>query len=152
MWFFLKLISAYLYGIMRLGSTLVQVMACCCLPTSHYLNQCWFIVNCIKVNKLLVTNFKWNIFIVENAAEKCLQDDSHFVILQCVNSLWPRDAIWQHRSGPTLAQVMASCPTAPSHYLTQCWLCISEVLCLSSEGDFTKIGQDVYPWFQMENY
>ena len=28
----------------------------------------------------------------------------------------------------TLAQVMASCLMAPSHYLSQCWLMISEVL------------------------
>ena len=34
------------------------------------------------------------------------------------NSLWPSDAIYMwHRSGSTLAQVMASCLTAPSHYL-----------------------------------
>ena len=31
------------------------------------------------------------------------------------------------RSGPTLAQVMACCLTAPSHYLNQCWLIIIEV-------------------------
>ena len=33
------------------------------------------------------------------------------------NALWPSDGIWRHRSGSTLAQVMACCPTAPSHYL-----------------------------------
>ena len=37
-----------------------------------------------------------------------------------LNSLWPSDAIWQQRSGSTLAQVMACCLMAPSHYLTQC--------------------------------
>ena len=31
------------------------------------------------------------------------------------------------KSGSTLAQVMACCLTAPSHYLNQCWLIISEV-------------------------
>ena len=47
---------------------------------------------------------------------------------QCIfNSLWPSDAIWQHRCGSTLAQVMACCMTAPSHYLNQCWLIISKV-------------------------
>ena len=40
---------------------------------------------------------------------------------QWVNSLWPSDAIWQHRSGSTLAQVMACCLMAPSHYLNQFW-------------------------------
>ena len=39
----------------------------------------------------------------------------------------PNDAIWRHRSGSTLAQVMACCLKAPSHYLNQCWLIISKV-------------------------
>ena len=43
------------------------------------------------------------------------------------NSLRPSDTIWRHRSGSTLAQVMACCLTAPSHYLNQCWLIISKV-------------------------
>ena len=43
------------------------------------------------------------------------------------NSLMPSEAIWRHRSGSTLAQVMACCLTAPSHYLNQCWLIISKV-------------------------
>ena len=34
--------------------------------------------------------------------------------------LWPSDTIWRQRSGSTLAQVMACCLTAPSHYLNQC--------------------------------
>ena len=34
----------------------------------------------------------------------------------------------RHRSWSTLAQVMACCLTAPSHYLNQRWLIISEVL------------------------
>ena len=37
------------------------------------------------------------------------------------NSSKPSDAIWRHRSGSTLGQVMACCLTAPSHYLNQCW-------------------------------
>ena len=44
-----------------------------------------------------------------------------------INSMWPSDAIWRQRSGSTLAQVMASYLTAPSHYLNQCWLIISPV-------------------------
>ena len=39
-----------------------------------------------------------------------------------VNSLWSSDAIWRHETGSTLAQVMACCLAAPSHYLNQCWL------------------------------
>ena len=48
------------------------------------------------------------------------------LVISFVNSLRPCDAIWQHRSGSTLAQVMACCLTAPSHYLNRCWL-ISKV-------------------------
>ena len=53
------------------------------------------------------------------------------------NSLWPSVAIWQHRSGSTLAQVMACCLTAPSHYLHQCWLIISGVQWHPPEGNVT---------------
>ena len=54
--------------------------------------------------------------------------------LWSVYSLWPSDHIWLHRSESTLAQVMAWCLMAPSHYLNQCWLFISKVLWHSSEG------------------
>ena len=52
------------------------------------------------------------------------------------------DVIWRPRSGSTLAQVMACCLTAPSHYLNQCWLIFSKVQWHVSEGSvqpFTKI-------------
>ena len=45
-----------------------------------------------------------------------------------LNPLWPSDAIWHCISGSTLAQVMACCLMAPSHYLNQCWLSIKMVL------------------------
>ena len=69
-----------------------------------------------------------------------------------VNSLWPSGAIWRYRSGSTLAQVMACCLMAPSHYLNQCWLIINEVLWHSSEGNFTGNAQDIYPSREFENY
>ena len=47
--------------------------------------------------------------------------------IMLINSLRPSEAIWRHRCGSTLAQVMACCLMAPSHYLNQCWLVISEV-------------------------
>ena len=67
----------------------VQVMAWCRQATSRYLGQCW-------PRPMLpygVTRPQW------------------------VNSLWPSDATWRHRSGWTLTQVMACCLMAPSHYL-----------------------------------
>ena len=53
-------------------------------------------------------------------------------------TLWPNDSIWRRKSGSALAQVMACCLTAPSHYLNQCWLIISEVQWQSYEGNFTR--------------
>ena len=55
-----------------------------------------------------------------------------------VKSLWPSDAIWRHRSWSTLAQVMACCLTAPSHYLNQCWLIVSTDQWRLSKGHFTR--------------
>ena len=44
-----------------------------------------------------------------------------------LNALGPIDAIWQHKSESTLAQVMVCCLTAPNHYLNQCWLIITNL-------------------------
>ena len=55
-----------------------------------------------------------------------------------LNSLGPSNAIWQQRSGSTLAQVMACCLTAPSHYLNQSWFFISKFEWHSSKGKFTR--------------
>ena len=62
-----------------------------------------------------------------------------------INSLWPSDAIWWHKSGSTLAQVVACCLTAPSHYLNQCWL-ISQVQWRSSHGNFTSYTSVIKHW------
>ena len=58
-----------------------------------------------------------------------------------INPLRHSDTIWQHRSGSTLAQVMACCLTASSHYLNQRWL-ISEALWHSSEGIIMRRSED----------
>ena len=55
-----------------------------------------------------------------------------------LNLLWPSDVIWWQGSRSTLTQVMACCLTAPSHYLNQCWLVISEVLWHSPDNTFTE--------------
>ena len=65
---------------------------------------------------------------------------------QKVNSLGPSDAIWRQRSGSPLAQVMACCLTAPSHYLNQCWLIINEVEWHSSMGNFTRDTTAIKHW------
>ena len=55
------------------------------------------------------------------------------------NSLRPSDAIWRQGSRSTLVQVMACCLTAPSHYLNQCWLIISEVQRHSLGRNFMRV-------------
>ena len=40
--------------------------------------------------------------------------------LEQINSLGPSDAIWRQKTWSTLAQVMAWCRQATSHYLNQC--------------------------------
>ena len=47
---------------------------------------------------------------------------------QCVNSLWPSDAIWRHRTWSPLFQLY-DLLTVPSHYPNHCWLTTSKVLC-----------------------
>ena len=69
--------------------------------------------------------------------------DKICLYVSSINSLWPGDAIWRHGTRSTLAQVMACCLTAPSHYLSQCWLIIREVYSihlgrLSSSEDLKK--------------
>ena len=68
------------------------------------------------------------------------------------DSLWPSDAIGRHRSESTLAQILASCLTVPSHYLHQCWQIFCKVLWHSLEGNFTGIIQEICPWYKFENY
>ena len=44
---------------------------------------------------------------------------------QLINSLWPGDAIWRHRTGSIFSHLMASLPDGTSHYINHCWLVIS---------------------------
>ena len=67
-----------------------------------------------------------------------------------INSLWPSDAIWWHRSGSTLTQIMACCLKTSSHYLNLCWLIINRVLWHSPETNFTGSSQDTNLWHEFE--
>ena len=68
----------------------------------------------------------------------------------CLNSLRPSDAIWRQWFWTTLAQVMACCLTAPSHYLNQCWLIIRGVLWHTSESSFAGIAQGIDSGYEFE--
>ena len=66
----------------------------------------------------------------ETSREQRCKRDKYFLYHKSIilfNSLWPGDAIWRLGTMSTLAQVMAWCRQAPSHYLNQCWLIIGEV-------------------------
>ena len=63
-----------------------------------------------------------------------------------INSLWPSDAIWSQRSGSTLAQVMACCLMAPSHYLNQCWLIIRKVQWHPSDSNLARNTPAINHW------
>ena len=51
-----------------------------------------------------------------------------------INSLLPSEAKWFNRYESSMAQVMVCCLTAPSHYLSQCWFIIDEVVWHSSNN------------------
>ena len=72
----------------------------------------------------------------------------HCTCIMCMlfNSLWPSVNIWQHRSGSTLAQVMASCHMTPSHYLNQCLLVTKGVLWHSPKSTFTRVAHELITW------
>ena len=67
-----------------------------------------------------------------------------------VNSLWPSDIIWRHKSGPTVAPASACFLTAPNHCLGQCWPIISKVQWHSSEGYVTRDTSAIYHWNKLE--
>ena len=127
---------------MRQYTNPILVMTCRSAH-SHYLNQCWHIVNGGKhMDKLRWIYFRYSNFSwtkespFENVVCKImaailfrLQRWNSITVVyfdNLVNSLWPSDAIWRQGSGSTLAQVMVCCLAAPSHYLNQCWLIISK--------------------------
>ena len=73
--------------------------------------------------------------------------------MQCrINSLGPSDAIWWHRSKPTLVQVMACCLMAPSHYLNQCRLIINKFQRHSYKKNFTRNSSAINHWSWLQNY
>ena len=80
-----------------------------------------------------------------------LRKGSHWDRQATFNPLWPNYALWSHKSGPTLAQVMDWCLMASSYYMIQYRLIIHKILQHSSEGSFTGNSQDVYVSSRMTN-
>ena len=65
--------------------------------------------------------------------------------------VWPSVAVWQHRCRSTLAHIIASCLTTPSHYLNQSLLLISGVLRHSPENNFAVCSQAANLYNEFEN-
>ena len=70
----------------------------------------------------------------------------------CIDWLWSSDAISWHKFGSTLAQVMAWCLRASSHYLYQYWLTIKGVLWYSYESSFTRGAHELNPQHVFKDY
>ena len=64
---------------------------------------------------------------IEIISRPCLTSSSPF------NSSWTSGAIWRHKAGTTLAQVIACCLMAPSHRTNKCWHIINKFSWHSSQ-------------------
>ena len=112
------------------------------------------VVFVISLNKLLKKQSKcclgsrswhsYDIMVIWKVTEDGWWINDHHRVVPRVsfNSLRLSDAIRPQGTESTLAQVMACCLTAPSHYLNQCWLIISKVLWHSSKGIIMRRSQD----------
>ena len=69
-----------------------------------------------------------------------------YIDISWINSLGPSDTRWRQRTESTLAQVMACCLTAPSHYLSQCWLVVSKFLWHLYDGTTLRKSEETNQW------
>ena len=125
------------------------------LTMSNLHTNCW-----LKLDFQKVCQHTWEApyfcNLLNISASTCDMKVWYFLILilwlhvDMINTLRPSDAIWRQWSWTTLAQVMACCLTAPSHYLNQCWLIIRGVLWHSSEKIFAGIAQGINSGYQFE--
>ena len=94
----------------------------------NYPNQNLFFMACLSAYIHIVYGVFIHIvlkFICSPCSSHYLSFLKHICVTRQGESNRGTHATWRHRSGSTLAQVMACCLTAPSQYLNQCWLIIS---------------------------
>ena len=100
------------YGIIYQGYHWFRWWLAAYSASNHYLNEYWLSVfsNTVRkklkwnLNKDMLISIQWNVF--ENVSKLIL---AIFFRPQCVNSLWPCDAIRWQGTESTLAQVTACC-------------------------------------------
>ena len=117
--------------------TLVNISCCKDLFPIVESSQYWFDINMAKMLILCIDNHYEDFFrmmtIISNP--RC--------IVSAVNSFWPVDAIWWHRTGTTLVQVMAWCQMPPSHT----WTYVDFSSVRSSDSHLASISQEIpQPW------
>ena len=111
----------------------------------------WLSMGLLEISRVTLTGI-WNDFIVKATTRQWVHACEKDVTRMLPNSLGPIDARWWQRTESTLAQVMACCLTAPSHYLNQCWLIISKFLWHPSEGITLRKSEETNEQNKIENY
>ena len=109
---------------------------------------------CIKTRCLLYiwrNDITWTANCVYIYIYICIDGSLKQVSAQRINSLWPSNATWRHRTGSTLFQVMDCCLT-PRHYLNQRWLIIGKVHWQSSKANFARDTSAINHWNKFEDY
>ena len=131
-----------------------EIAHCWIIVKSHIMKDLW---NTWKFNtwalKYWYALYSWiNICIYESQRGVWKFKTCNYNKCACnVTSLWPGEAIWRHATRSTLAQVMACCPQATSHYLNQCWLIIGKVPWHSSQDIILRWFEDTNQWNKIEN-
>ena len=109
------------------------------------LTLCWWVImgdfliiqclNCFKISQKQawqpIIYFAWMTSMYFREYFCRFSRKSHYFYILGVshlNSLPPSDAIWQQIYRPIMAEVMACCLMATSHYLNQCWLTINKII------------------------
>ena len=132
--------SSATYMLQWIGSALVQVMACRLFGVKPLPELMLTYCHLSPKGQTVKLESKYTIFIYQNIFKDVCEmaailsrrrrvDLTHY-------SVGPSDATWRQKTVLTLTQVMACCLTAPSHYLNQCWLIITDGYWHSSEGNF----------------
>ena len=115
----------------RYWSTLVEVMACWLKVPSHYQNQSSCTIK--SYSSIHLRAIQLEIHMISNITKMSLK----------IAHLKP----WS-----TLAQAMACCLMAPSHYLNQCWLLSIEVLWHSPESNLTVSAKATILYYELTHW